>query len=301
MAPDLKRYGTTFFVILFSILYFFLFLASCRTAPPHNRSGSRPERIVSLAPNITEIVFALGAGDRIVGVTQYCTYPAEAILKTKVGGFSDPNPELIIFLKPDLIIATPNVGNRDAVLWLKKHSAIPVPVVKTESLPDLYDAIRIIGNAINEEEQASLLAENIRSRIELTRTKTLALGRKRVLLALSIDPVIAASPDSYPGALATLASADLVPPGVEHGRKTSPYTILSIEEIIQFNPDVIIQTTMDSADQAHSSLLLDSWKKWKTISAVKNGKVLVVPGDLILRPSPRAPDGLNLLVKLIHE
>ena len=298
---NLKKRRSILFLLSLCVI---LFMLSCDNG---NQRGSlstarrKPERMISLAPNITEILFSLGAGERIVGVTNFCTYPPESLVKRKVGGFTNPNPEVIISLRPDLILATPNVGNREAVVWLKDHSKIPILLLKTENLSDLYDAIREIGEVIQEDEKASALVDGIRSEIQSTEKLARSLARKKVLLSLSVEPVIAASPNSYPGALVALAGGDLVPFNTRHDQNATPYPLVSMEEIIYSDPDIIIQTTMDSGDQSGEELLKAFWKRWSSISAVRHGRIFVISGDTILRPSPRAPEGLKLLYKLIHK
>ncbi len=266
---------------------------------PENEA--RPERIVSCAPNITEILFSLGAGDRLVGVTNFCTYPPEATSRVKIGGFSNPNTEIIISLKPDLIIAGPNVGNREPIQWLMDHTDIPLLLVEIENLSDLYFAILAIGRAVHENMSASILSDRIKSDIESIKARSTSRERKRVLISLSIDPVIAASPDSYPGALAEIAGADLVPFDDDRLRTSRHYPVVSMEKIIQSDPDIIIQTLMDAEDSSAKGILTDFWKKWDSISAVRKGKVFIVPGDMILRPSPRVSEGIKLLLNLIRE
>lgn len=262
---------------------------------------ARPERIVSCAPNITEILFSLGAGNRIVGVSNFCTYPPEASSKVKIGGFSNPNIEIILSLKPDLIIASPNVGNREPIQWLMDHTEISLLLVNIEDLSGLYSAIRTIGRAVHENANASILSDRIKADIESINERSTSKRRKRVLISLSTDPVIAASPDSYPGALAEIAGADLVPFDDDRLQISSNYPVVSIEKIVQSDPDIIIQTLMDVEDFPCTRMLTDFWKKWDSISAVREGKVFIVPGDTILRPSPRAPEGIKLLLNLIRE
>ncbi|MEW5807213.1 MAG: helical backbone metal receptor [Acidobacteriota bacterium] len=262
--------------------------------------GKAPERIVSLAPNVTEILYALGAGGRIVGVTNFCNYPPEAHLKRRIGGFSNPNLEVIVSLKPDLLIGTPNVGNKESILRLKEHFGFETLLIRAETMEDLYGSIIEIGEAIHEKEKGVDLARKIESEMESIRKKGVSSIRKKVFVALSIDPVIAATPLSYPGALAMLAGADLIPSISRNRSIEKPYLILSMEEIIDSDPDIIIQTLMDAGDQNGKRSLERFWRKWSSLTAVKNDRVFIISGDTILRPSPRAPEGARLLNKLIY-
>lgn len=262
---------------------------------------NKPVRIVSLAPNITEILYSLGAEDCIVGVTSFCNYPSQALSKTKIGGFTKPNLEVIISLKPDLVICTPNVGNKDAVLNLIKHIDAKVLLVKAESLEDLYKTIEGIGKAIHEKEKALSLVRSIKMEMERFKSKAASLKRKKVLLSLSIEPVIAASANSYPGTLASIAGGDIIPSFKKGVHSFNSYRPVSFEEIISLNPEIIIQTMMDPINQGEKELFKRYWEQWNTISAVQNGEIYLISGDIILRPSPRAAEGVELLFNLIYD
>lgn len=264
------------------------------------KKKEKPNRIVSLAPNVTEILFSLGAGDRIVGVSSFCNYPPEALLKEKIGGYTNPNLEVIVSLKPDLVIGTPNVGNKEAILNLKKVIDADILLFKAENLEDSYKMIEDIGRSIGEEERAGKLVLSLKSEIKSLQKMASSLERKRLLLSLSIDPMIAATVHSYPGTLAEIAGADLIPSPSSSRGQTNDYPMINLEEIIHLDPDVIIQTMMDSADKMGEKRIKKFWERWESISAVQKQNIFVIPGDLILRPSPRAAEGVRFLFKLIH-
>lgn len=289
---------------LFVLILTCIFLMSTLSCSVQSResfiNGKMPERIVSLAPNITEILFSLDAGDQIVGVTSFCNYPPEASSKRKIGGFTNPNLELIASLKPDLIIATPNVGNREAILNIKRVVNAEVLLLKAENMPDFYKMIEKIGTAIHKEEKALNLIKGLQSQFQSIQKITASLGRKKVLLSLSINPIISATSKSYPGILATTAGADLIPVLPESQVQINPYPIINLEEIINLNPEIIIQTTMDPIEEAEEIHLKKFWEQWSSLTAVQRRSVHVISGDIILRPSPRAADGVKLLCNLIH-
>ncbi len=290
---------TLFSIILIIALSFDLL--SCRTnIEEETIQKDKPLRIISLAPNITEILFHLGAGDRIVGVTNFCNYPPEALSKIKIGGFTNPNLELIISLKPDLVIGTPNVGNKDAILSLKKSIKVDILLFKAENLEDFYKTIEAIGKAIHEEEKASNLLRHIKMEMDHLKNTADSSDPKRVLLSLGIEPVISAAANSYPGNLASIAGAKLIPPLQNIKGQINPYPIVSLEEIINLDPEIIIQTMMDPINEGEKDFIKSYWKQWESISAVQNEQVYIIPGDTILRPSPRVIDGVELLINLIH-
>jgi iron complex transport system substrate-binding protein len=289
---------------LLALILIFVFLISspsCKGENSNNPTGkNKPKRIVSLAPNITEILFSLDAGDRIVGVTSFCNYPPEALSKTKIGGFTNPNLELIASLKPDLVIATPNVGNREAVLNMERVIDAEVLLFKVENIEHLNNMIEGIGAAIHEEKNAFMLSQSIHSQLQSFQKKADSMDRKKLLLSLSINPIISATSNSYPGILATIAGADLIPTLPKNQAQINSYPIVSLEEIIDLNPEVIIQTTMEPNDKAYEAELKRFWEQWSSLTAVQNHNVFVISGDLILRPSPRATDGVKLIFNLIH-
>lgn len=290
------------YLFSFTFIFFlcFAFLACHTEGKVDEKRGGKPHRIVSLAPNVTEILFSLGAGDRIVGVSSFCNYPPKALLKEKIGGFTNPNLEVIVSLSPDLIIGTPNVGNKEAILNLRKVMDADILLFKAENLEDSYKMIEGIGRAIGEEQRAGSLVLLLKREIKNLQKMAAPLERKRLLLSLSIDPIIAASAHSYPGILADIAGADLIPSLSVSQAQINDYPMINLEEVIHLDPDIIIQTMMDPINEIGEKRIKKFWEQWDSISAVQEQNIYVIPGDLILRPSPRAAEGVKLLFKLIH-
>ena len=254
-----------------------------------------PARIVSLAPNLTEILFALGLGDRVVGDTDYCNYPPEAARLTKVGGFVNPNPESIVALRPDLVVATPNVGNRPFVERLMATGA-RVEVVQARNVEEIFPAVEAIARACGVAERGRDLAAKLRADLARQRARVGGRERPRTLFCLQIEPLLAAGPGSYPGDLIAMAGgANIVP------ASAGSYPSLSLEQVVRAAPEVIVQTLMDTKDGASGSAsLVAYWSRWASIPAVRSGRIQLVPGDLLLRPGPRVAEAVASLIAILH-
>src|SRR5262249_5130673 len=168
-------------------------------------------RIVSLAPNITEILFALGLGDRVVGVTEFCNYPPEALRLPKVGGFVNPNAEVILALHPDLVVATPNVGNKTFVERLIAVGA-RVVVVQARNVAEIDPAITAIASAAGVEEAGRGLVARIHRDLERATARVASLPPKKTLFCIQVEPLVVAGPGSYPGDLIELAGGENIVP-----------------------------------------------------------------------------------------
>jgi iron complex transport system substrate-binding protein len=274
-------------------------LADARSGAPAPLDGSAPglaaRHVVSLAPNITEILFALGLGDRIVGVTDYCNYPPAAARLPKVGGFVNPNPEAILALHPDLVVATPNVGNRPFVERLMAAGA-RVEVVQARDVSEIFPAIEAIAAACGAPAAGKELIAKLRADLAHESARVASLGRPKTLFCIQVEPLIAAGPGSYPADLLALAGAENVVPA-----SAGTYPALSLEEVIRSAPELIVQSLMDSRDGASGSQsLLAFWGRWPSIPAVRTHRVRTLAGDLVLRPGPRVAQGVAALIDLVH-
>jgi len=289
------RYSSGFLLLFFSFSLFFSF-------PVHGRvyideAGRKvnvtpyPKRIVSLAPSITETLFALGLDKEIVGVTMFCNYPEAVRSKPKVGGFINISLERVVSLSPDLIIGTSDGNRRETVLQFERIG-LPVYIVNPVSLEDIFKMVLDIGRITGKEDTAKKLIFNLRRRVESVVLKTIRAKKPRVFFLLSTDPMITVSRDTLHDKLITLAGGVNVA-----GRDTIKYPRYSIEEVMVKQPDVIIITSMKRED---NFVLRNKWNKWKNIPAVRNNRIYTIDTDLITRSSPRIVDGLEELVKIIH-
>ena len=250
---------------------------------------TRPERIVSLAPSVTEILFALDAGDRVVGVTRFCNHPKEATSLPVVGGFTDINVERVLGLKPDLIIGVPNVGNQTAGEKLQRIG-LETLFVRDGSLEEMYEAITTIAGRIDEPERGRDLVADIRREMDAVTERVRDVERPRVLLVYGHNPLSVAGPGSFGDELVALAGGENVVAG------TTRFPTLSIEVVLTLAPQVIIDTSMGLSEPEVEAY----WGRWPSIPAVKNGRVYVLADDRLVRPGPRLPAGLRIMASALH-
>jgi len=253
---------------------------------------SNPARIVSLAPNITEILFSLGLDKEIVGVTMFSNYPDAAARKAKVGSYINLSIEKIVALNPDLIISTVQGNKKETVLYLAQIG-FPVYVVNSASFEDMFKAIVRIGRITSRETEARELVDNLNERVTRIVSRTEGSGKPRVLLQIGIDPIVSVGKSTIQDRLITLAGGISVTGDMGYG-----YPRLGMEKIISKKPDIIIVSSMKRGGDFVA--VKNKWKKWKDIPAVRNDRIYVIDSDLTDHPSPRIVDGLEELAEMIH-
>jgi iron complex transport system substrate-binding protein len=261
-------------------------------SPPSGGGAREARRIVSLTPAITETLFALGLGDRVVGVTRYCDFPPEARRRPQVGGYADPDVEAVLALAPDLVLVSPNVGNREGALALRR-AGVRVEVVAAERLDDTYEAIERIAALCGEAERGVALADRVRGEVEAAAASVEGRPATRALFCLQTEPVIAAGRDTLPADLLERAGGANV---VDADR----YPQLSLEAVVAAAPEVILQTRMDVADAGAPAALEAFWARWPAIPAVSAGRVAVFDGTPALRPGPRVGEAVARLAAYLH-
>ncbi len=251
-----------------------------------------PRRVVSLAPSVTEIVFALGAGDRLVGVSAHCDYPEAAKTIDRVGTFLQPNIEVILAKRPDLVIAVPSPENRSAVEKLGELG-LRVLVVRPEKVDEVLQAIGVIAAALGDAPAGERLIASIRADLGAQKARVASAKPRKVLMIVGRRPLIAAGAGTYQDELLVMAGGVNV---AAAGGEAWPH--LSIERVIVTAPEVILDTGMDERDDAGAAAF---WAPFDTIPAVRNGRVVVGGGYDLLRPGPRMARTLATLIDAIHE
>jgi iron complex transport system substrate-binding protein len=250
------------------------------------------KRIISLAPSVTEILFALGLRQEIIGVTNFCDYPEEVTAKPRIGGFVNPDVEKIVSLKPDLVIAISD-GNRWDTIERLSNLGYPVYTVDPKGFDGVIRTIRNIGGIIGKGEEARALVRKMMEKKEKVVTLTRSLSRPAVFFQVGDAPVITVGK----GALAT----DLI--SLAGGRSISEHEALSyppygIETILSKAPEIIIFSSMDN--RKNYSDLIRRWQTWKSIPAVKSNSIYLIDSNLVDRPAPRIVEGLEALARIIH-
>ncbi len=253
--------------------------------------ASKPARIVSLAPSITETLFAVGAGDQVVGVTNYCNYPPEAKKKTRVGGIINPNIESIIGLKPDLIVLTMEGNVREDFAKLT-GLGVPVFVTNPRSLGSIYKSIRDLGALTWHSAEAESLVHAMQARERAITASMRPRVERSLLLLVSLQPLMVVGSGTYLTELIHLA-------GARNPASSSPstYPQFSREAVLEEDPDVLL---VMSDVCSTITQLTDLYPEWTRLKAFRTGRVYRVDADLLARPGPRAIDALELLDRLIH-
>ncbi len=251
-----------------------------------------PRRIISLAPNITEILFDLGLDEEIVGVSIHSNFPEKAKTRSRVGSYISLDYEKIISLKPDLVIATGAGNTREMVERLQKWG-FPTYVIFPRHLDAIRLSIEHIGQVVGRSEEARKITSNMRSREERVVRLTRDLSRPRVFLQIGEAPIVTVGKGSFADDLIRLAGGRNVA-----GDEKKMYPRFGMEEILKRAPEVVLISSMNLKSDYEK--LLQEWSKWKTIPAVKNGRIHLIDSDLIDRPSPRIVEGLEEMARIFH-
>ncbi|MFW5791975.1 MAG: ABC transporter substrate-binding protein [Desulfohalobiaceae bacterium] len=251
-----------------------------------------PERIVCLAPNLTEIVFELGQGERVVGATTYSNHPPVAAKLPRVGSYVRLDLELIAALKPDLCLATKD-GNPLGAVKRIESLGIPVFAVDPRGLDGLMDAIMSLAGLLRAEEKGRELVRGMQSRLALVRERvSLARHVPRVFYQVGTGPIVAAGRGAFAHELIQAAG------GRNVVSQDMAYPRLSMEEVVVLSPEVIILSTMGGEDDA--AAFFSALSRWNSIPAVAHGRIHRVESDLFDRPSPRTVAAVEALAALLH-
>lgn len=280
-------------------LWVLMFLLSISTTAQEGRS-TPPERIISMSPSVTETLFALGLGDKVIGVTRYCDFPPAAEEIAKVGALVDPNYEEILALQPDLVILLTSQSDSKRELEKLNIQTLTVP---HETISDIHETIRSIGEVCGAERQAAALLKSITNRVEDIRQKVEGKKRPSVLICIGRDIKSGKLAGMYMAGRNGFYDEIIVLAGGVNAYKgeSVAYPQLSPEGVIQINPDYIV----DLGDQISFGNrtvkeIAAQWNPLRTVSAVRNNRVHVIVGNYALRPSPRYIELLEELARLLH-
>jgi iron complex transport system substrate-binding protein len=257
---------------------------------------AQPERIVSLAPSVTEILYAIGVGPQMAGRTDYCNYPPEVEAVPSVGGFdaSSISVESIVALEPDLVIGG-SIYQADLAKALE-DADVKVIVVEPENVADILATIQTLGTITGHAGEAKAVVSDMQTRIDAVTEKVASLPngeRPRVFYEVWNEPLMTASNHTFIGELITMAGGDNI-----FGDLDEAYPTVSAEEIIERNPDVILGPSNHS-DQLTAEMIA-ARPGWSDLTAVKNGAVSIVDGDIISRAGPRIADALEAIAAALH-
>ena len=251
-----------------------------------------PKRLIGLAPNLTEILYFLGLGDRVVGVTQFSSFPPEAALKPMVGSYVNLNLERIIDLSPDLVIATRD-GNERRDVELLEQAGIAVYVVNPRNVGDLIETIKDVGSLCGVTQRAKAQSHKLKSRVDRIVQKTGFLPKPLVFVQIQLKPIMTVNRNTFHHDLIRLSGGRNMT-----GDEPITYPRISLEEVIRRKPEVILISSMER--QGRFEKARQEWFQWTSIPAVQTGRVHLIDSDLIDRPSPRLIEGLETMATYIH-
>ncbi len=254
-----------------------------------------PERIISLSPNNTEILFALGLADRVVAVSDYSDYPPEAKEKPVIGVYPAPDMEQLIDLSPDLILAA-EIQTEDVILQLEERG-FTVFVLAPQTLDEVLGSITLVGEITGVEDEASGLVADMSSRIKAVTDKTDSLPqgqRPRVFYIVWHDPLMAPGSGTFQGNLIAKAG------GANIAGDLAGWTTISLETVIHANPEVMIASVSHATGEDLSFQFIKEEPRLSNTDARQNDRVYGIDGDIISRPGPRIVEALELLAKMLH-
>ena len=250
-----------------------------------------PARIVSLAPSITEMLFAIEAGEQLVGVTDFCDYPPEALKKPKVG-YSNPNLESLVALQPDLVVAPNDFLKPDVIVKLEQLK-IPVFILADKNVEGIFAHIQTLGRIVGRSPKADAVAMELRKQVAAIQQRIQGAAPVRVLYVLNSQPLITVGPGSFIDQLIGMAG------GVNVAAKSAtPYPRLSMETVLQEDPEVLVFPVGKAEGISESEQ--QTWRQWTTMTAVKRGRLHQISADWLNRPGPRIARGLEALAEILH-
>lgn len=252
-----------------------------------------PQRIISLAPSNTEILFALGLADRVVGVTRYCNYPEEAKQKEQIGGFADPDPEKIIALKPDLILASGTL-QKSLVIELEERGQT-VFWLYPRTVKDILESFVRIGEITGSSATAQQLKERIEERIKTVEERVKDIPeqeRPTVFRVMGLDPPATIGGESFQTDEYWIAGGKNIFADTDKN-----YFQLDLETLLKLDPDIIV---ICGEDEEEAKARVKNQEGWGDLTAVKADRIVVISCDLICRPSPRIGQTIEQLAREFH-
>lgn len=258
--------------------------------------AQRPQRLISLAPSLTEVLFAIGAGDQIVGVTEYCDYPEEAKTRERIGGFSANtiSVEKIVALKPDLVLAAG--GFQMPVIDALEELNIPVVALDPQNMEQVYSSIAVAGRLTGHIREAGQVVAEMQRRVQAVVDRVANIPpekRPKVYWQIWDEPLMTAGPSAFAGQLIELAGGVNI-----FGDLTESYPQISAEEVVKRNPDVIM-----GPDTHGDKLTVEVFRQrpgWADITAVREGRIYLMDGNIVSRTGPRLVDALEAVAKALY-
>lgn len=256
------------------------------------RVPTEVRRIVSLAPNMTETVYALGAQERLVGVTDYCDYPSEAKTKLKVGGPMNPSIEQVVALRPDLVLVA-KTANRRETLDALDRLGIAAYATNPKSVEDVLDSTLRVADLIGAREQGETLVAGLRARLAALKQRLAGRPPKRVLFVVWHDPLITVGRNTF------LADALRWAGAASAAETEQEWPRLSLEEVVRVQPDYLVFASSHSESVRTTVESLRARPGWRSLEAIRRNRTAVI-SDAVNRPSPRLVDAIEELARQLH-
>lgn len=297
---DMKRMMLSGIVARLGAMCWVTLMSACAPTPAHEAPTSQPtpQRIITIAPNAAEIVAALGAADRLVGVSEFCVYPPSLSALPRVGGLFNPDLESILRLNPDLVIIR---GSAPEVERLCRDAGIRVYHDPTENLEDIFTAIAELGEILNQQSAAGALVLEMRRRIAAIADAVKDEPRPRVFFSIARDPtslarVSSAGADTFVDSLITLAGGE----NIFHHLDIA-YPEVSLEDILTARPEVIIEAMPEKELTPElERRVMQQWRSLGMMPAVRGGRIHILTDANLLIPSPRVVDSIARLAGVLH-
>jgi iron complex transport system substrate-binding protein len=262
------------------------------------------QRIISLAPSVTETLFALGAGDRLVAVSRHCDYPAPARALPRAGDYLRPSIETIISLTPDVVIGVETPANRAKVDELRRLG-VRVVIVPEHTLADAWRSIEIVGGLVGKQVEAAALTARLQEELAAVAASVATKERRRVLFVVGHDPLVAVGQGIFLDELITVAGGENVARNLGrfsgdeagHAAALGPWPRLSLETVIAAAPEVIIDGAMGTES---TESLTAWWAAYVSVPAVRDGRIRAQQGNAMLRPGPRLGEAAREMARLVR-
>ena len=250
------------------------------------------KRIISLAPSITEILFALGLDEEIAAITNFCDYPEAVLNKPRIGGFVNPNIEKIVSLKPNLIIGIRD-GNQVETIQRLTELGLSVYWIDPKGFDGVIKTIRNVGDIVGRQEESKEMIRGMMARKEAIVTRSRFLPKPRVFYQVGDAPMVTVGKGTLGDDLIRLAGGKSI-----SDNEPMSYPVYGIETILSKAPEMIIISSMDS--KKNYVTLIKRWENWKSIPAVRMNAIYVVDSNLVDRPTPQIVEGLEIMAGMIH-
>lgn len=251
-------------------------------------------RVVSLAPSVTETVFALGLGDQLVGVSTYCDYPPAAQHIDRVGTFLSPNVEAIVAKHPDVVIAVPSPGNRGGVEALQRLD-IKVVLVDPNTVAQIKESLITVARELGHDADGRALVARVDAQMDRVRARLVGAPQRKVLMVVGQTPLIAVGTGTFQDELIRMAR------GINlAGAAGGTWPHLSLEFAIAAAPEVIIDTSMGNEERVGAPAAMAFWNAFPTMPAVRAHRVFGYKTYAVLRPGPRIGEAFEDIARFIH-